>query len=85
MKRKYKIVVKRDFPDPGFWIAGRWVRTGFVVTDGFCNVMPGATWFRTIEDAFRAIEALERVKVTGGNFWQMYRDLTTARVLAGYA
>lgn len=55
---KFRIVPKRDFgPGSGFFIDGRYIKSGFVVTDpsGFCNVMPGAIWFLTIEAAYRAI------------------------------
>lgn len=56
---RYHIKVKRDFGSgPGWLINGRYVRTGFVVTDGFCNIMPGATWFLSIADAVRAIHIL---------------------------
>ena len=50
---KYKIVIKRDFGPYGYWNHKnrRNEKTGFVVTDGVCNIMPGATWFRTVEDA----------------------------------
>lgn len=66
---KYKIKVKRDFgAGPGFWLPGdpgpgcvgtenyRFVKTGFVVTDGFINIMPGATWFRTIPQAMHGLK-----------------------------
>jgi len=54
--KKYRIVPKRDFGlGKGFLINGQWIKHGFIVTDGVCNIMPGATWFRTIEDAMEAL------------------------------
>jgi hypothetical protein len=70
---KYRIVPKRDFGRMGFWIEGKWVKTGFVVTDGFCNVMPGATWFRTVADAMAAIRVLEETKGDSDAFWARMR------------
>lgn len=65
---KYRIVPKRDFgPGPGYWMpnagtTGRgnygFVKTGFVVTDGACNVAPGGCWFRTIPDAMKFIRQM---------------------------
>jgi hypothetical protein len=68
---KYRIKPKRDFTDKGFWIDGKWVRSGFVVTDagGMTNVMPAATWFRTVADAMRAIQIWERVQHNATEFW----------------
>lgn len=63
------IVPKRDFGNRGFLIKGGIVKSGFVVTDGTCNVMPGATWFTTIEDARHAIDVLIGVKGDSDMFW----------------
>ena len=76
--KPYRIVAKRDFGSgPGFWIKGRFVKRGFVVTDGFCNVMPGATWFQEIADAMDALE----VWLTYGDsgFWEKWRERREAR------
>lgn len=69
---KYRIVPKQDFGRRGFWIDGAWVKTGFVVTRNGCNCMPGATWFRTVEDAMTGIRVFEE---TGGGdaFWARMR------------
>lgn len=53
---RYRIVPKRDFGGRGFYVRGGWVRHGFVVTDGLCNIMPAATWFETIPEAMRALD-----------------------------
>ena len=71
--RKYRIVPKRDFGSgKGFYDRGRWIKKGFVVTDGFCNVMPGATWFETIPDAMRAIR-VHLVTSNSNEFWDAFR------------
>lgn len=76
--RKYRIQPKRDFGSGnGFLINGQWVKAGFVVTDGFCNVMPGATWFQTIADAFRAIVIWEMAGKRADEFWRLWRTEET--------
>lgn len=71
---KYRIVPKRDFgPGPGFLIKGQFVKRGFVVTDGHCNVMPGATWFQSIAESFRAIAILDASGGDSETFWSMMR------------
>ena len=80
---KYQIKPKRDFgKGPGHWLpnagphgTGRYgfVKHGYVVTDGSCNVMPGATWFRTVEDANRAIFILEASNGNSDKFWELIR------------
>lgn len=80
----YRIVPKRDFGSgKGFWLPGvpggkgtdsyGFVKSGFVVTDGLCNVMPGATWFRTVADAMKAIEIYASVRGVASDFWQEWR------------
>ena len=70
-KRKYRIVPKRDFGSgPGYFIKGKFVKSGFVVTDGgICNVMPGATWFLTVADAMRALRIWIEVGFNADLFW----------------
>ena len=80
---KYRIVVKRDFgKGPGFWLPGAgntgtekygFVKSGFVVTDGVCNVMPGATWFRSIRAALDGIRCLELSEGNSNLFWSLIR------------
>ena len=72
---RYKIKVKRDFGNKPFLINGQYVyvKTGFVVTDGFCNVMPGAIWFLDIPTAMKGIRILEKAKATGIDFWTLWR------------
>jgi hypothetical protein len=64
---KYQIKVKRDFGSgPGYWLPGAgdtgtgkygFVKSGFIVTDGLCNIIPGACWFRTLDEAMDGIRA----------------------------
>ena len=83
---KYHIKPKRDFGNgPGFWCVNAgdtgtgkygFVKSGFVVTDGgIINVMPGATWFRTIREALEAISCLEASNGNSATFWNMIRAL----------
>lgn len=72
MKHQYHIKPKRDFDKYGFLINGKWVRSGFVVTDGLCNVMPGATWFGTLRQALVGIDCLERSQ-DYHEFWKLIR------------
>lgn len=59
MYRGFAIEPKRDFGKDGVYQYGMYTKEGFVVTDGgMCNVMPAATWFRTVESAMRAIDDL---------------------------
>lgn len=76
MATNYRIVPKRDFGTGFFLINGRQVRQGFVVTDGFCNVMPGATWFQTVADAMRALRILIEVNGDARRFWIAMREET---------
>jgi len=70
---QFRIVPKRDFPCVhgmrGFYDRGRWITKGFVVTDGVCNIMPGATWFETIPEALKAIEIFCGVQGDAKAFW----------------
>jgi hypothetical protein len=58
--RGFTIQPKRDFEPPGFYVDGRFSMIGYVAVKNGCNAMPGATWFRTIESAKQAIDALMR-------------------------
>jgi hypothetical protein len=83
----FRIVPKRDFcsSGPGFWLpnagttgTGRYgfVKRGFVVTDGCCNVMPAAIWFRTVSDAMLAIRIYCEAHGDARKFWDAYRAIT---------
>jgi hypothetical protein len=64
------IVPKRDF-GTGFLIKGKMVKKGWVVTDGTCNIMPGATWFQTVPQAKHAIDTLIAVQGDADMFWEI--------------
>lgn len=77
---RYRIVPKRDFgAGPGFLLphvpggigtlSYGFVKSGWIVTNGFVNVMPGACWFRSIDDACRGIRALEASAGDPVKFW----------------
>lgn len=78
----YRIVPKRDFGSgPGYWLpnagphgTGRYgyVKHGFVVTDGLCNIMPAAAWFRSIPDAMDALRILIECGGDASMFWPAY-------------
>lgn len=82
-KTPFRIVPKRDFGSgKGYWLpnagntgTGRYgfVKHGFVVTDGLCNIMPGATWFRSIDEAIKALEVLCSVNFDSDAFWANVR------------
>ena len=68
MNKKYYIIPKVDF---GNFVGARPI--GFVVTDGICNVMPAACWFKSIESAETGIKALEMAKGNSDEFWNILR------------
>lgn len=73
--RGYNIVPKRDFGNQPFLIDGEMVKHGYVVTAASgeyrgCNVMPGATWFQTVEEAKEGIIALQNSKGNSDRFWR---------------
>ena len=69
--RGHSIVPKRDFGSTGYWMNGRFVKKGFVVVKDGCNVMPGACWFQTIEEAQHAIRVLIKTKGNDDHFWEI--------------
>jgi hypothetical protein len=72
--KQYRIVMKRDFgPGPGFLIDGKFIKRGFVVTNGrMTNVMPGAVWFLSIADAMDAVEIFIEAKGNSKTFWRIW-------------
>lgn len=56
---KYKIVPKKDFGREGYLDSdGNLLTAGWVITDGVCNVVPGAGWAATLREAARMVGAL---------------------------
>lgn len=50
-----------------------------IVTRNGTNPMPGATWFRTQEDAKAGVDILEAVGRDGQRFWHLMRALQWAK------
>lgn len=75
--RGYRIQPKLDFGPVGYLVNGKYVKKGYVVTDGVCNVMPGATWFQTVSEARKAVDIL--IAVGGENaselMWEIMHGL----------
>src|SRR5690348_12399638 len=70
--RCYFIKPKRDFGNgPGYFIKGRYVKSGWIVTDGTCEIMPGAAWFETVEEAKYAVDVFIAVRGNGTMFWEI--------------
>lgn len=76
--RGYQILPKRDFGRHGFLIDGKVVKRGYVVTDGMCNVMPGATWTQTIWRARELVDALIESQGNSDEFWRIVRGQRAA-------
>ena len=69
----YTIQPKMDFGSQFFFIDGKRVSRGWVVTDGFCNVLPGATWSQTIAGAKKLIVAHVESKGNAALFWKIVK------------
>lgn len=76
-----QIVPKLDFGRTGFLIDGHFVKEGYVVTDGLCNVMPGAIWFQTVKEAQVGIDVYH---ITGETqrFHTVYHEIDKAQECA---
>jgi hypothetical protein len=73
--RGYRIVPKLDFgTGKGFLINGQWVKEGWIVTKDHANIMPGATWFLTVEEAQRGIDTLIAANGDAPTFWRMWYE-----------
>ena len=71
----YQIEPKKDFGSGrGFLIDGKYVKSGYIVTDGTCNVLPGATWTTTIWKARGLIDALIESEGDSSVFWHIARN-----------
>lgn len=73
--RGYEIHEKKDFGSKPFLIDGFMVAHGYVVTDGICNVIPGAGWFLTVQDALTGIDDL----IAAGDCSDTFHALRKAR------
>jgi len=79
---EYQIKIKRDFGRYGYWDSKlrKNIRQGFVVVKGHCNCIPGAMWFKTIEQAMLGVEVHMETGDTM-EFHDRYRQLATERGL----
>ena len=68
--RGFTVEPKRDFGPSGFYIGGKFIKHGFVVTKNGYNAMPGATWFLSVDDAKHAIDTFIDVNGNADKFWQ---------------
>ena len=75
----FHIVPKLDIGHPGFLIEGKWVKTGWVVTDGHCNILPGATWAQTVEGAKSLIRAHIKSHGDAPKFWEIVKETAHER------
>ncbi len=78
--RNFRIYRKLDFGAHGHIINGEVVRTGYIISDsdGICNVMPGATWAQTLE---QAVQMIDHYILADGNadvFWRLVHDAKQA-------
>lgn len=82
--RGFVIAPKRDFGSTGYFIDGKYVKKGYLVLDGkgTCNILPGATWFKTVKEAKSGIDTYiavggtpngESSEDTGKLFWLLNR------------
>ena len=78
----FQIVPKRDFGGRGFWSPEHRcsVNAGWVITDGFCNVMPGAVWAYTIQQAKKMADDLLLANHDASEFWALRRARTAGRL-----
>jgi len=53
---------------------GSSVCKGYVVTNGVCNVMPGATWAHSIIEAKVMIDILIEANGNSARFWEILRE-----------
>lgn len=76
----FEIVAKRDFGKIGFYDAKSRtnLREGWVVTERGANVMPGATWAHTQDEAMLMIDCYVAADRDGSRFWHMLRAIQRA-------
>lgn len=79
--RNFEIVPKLDFGTHGYIDGkGRVIKAGFVVCQGDCNIMPGATWFETIKEAKNGIDVYIKVEGNADKFWEVMQPFEYKRV-----
>lgn len=63
----FEIVAKRDFGASMYYDQGFYQRDGFIVSKGMTNMIPGAGWFSSLEQAKEAADILAVVGEAGFN------------------
>lgn len=71
--RGYHIVPKRDFGSTP-WQNVNTYRKGYVVTDGFVNVLPAATWSSSVIEAKAMIDSYIDSNGDSDLFWKLLRE-----------
>jgi len=72
--RGYRIVPKLDFGRRPFLADGVWVSSGYVVTDGMCNVMPGGVWAESVPEAKTMVDVFIETNGDAQKFWEVMRS-----------
>jgi hypothetical protein len=73
--RGYQIKPKRDFGSHPYHTSnGGVIYKGYVVTDGICNVMPGATWAHSVSEAKEMIDVFIESNGDSAKFWELLRE-----------
>ncbi len=72
--RGVEIVPKKDFWIHPYEDCGGICKKGYIVTDGFCNVMPGAAWAKSILEAKSMVDALIEANGDSTQFWALLRE-----------
>ena len=73
--RGYKIEPKRDLGShPYHRSNGGVIYKGYVVTDGICNVMPGATWAHSVVEAKAMVDVFIESNGDSAKFWELLRE-----------
>ncbi len=54
--RGLAIEPKKDFGTVGFFLDGKYVKKGWLICKGMCNIVDGAGWFTTINKAKEYID-----------------------------
>lgn len=72
--RGFQIVPKRDFWVHPYEDSGGTCKKGYIITDGFCNVMPGATWAHSVIEAKAMVDAVIEAEGSSDRFWVLLRE-----------
>lgn len=76
----HSIQAKRDYANYVAYDQGFYLRDAFVVVKDGVNVIPGAGWFKTVDQAKEGIDVL--LAVGQDNFHEAYRRIREAKAAA---